>query len=89
MGYHKFVYHAMCVFAASAGPNDERILMGIMIKALRPELSEDYFDFFDNRAFSDNSPNYPCYCNAFNMSAAQIRSELIEQIEKNGGGAEG
>lgn len=63
--------------------------MDIMIRALKPELSEDYFDFFDNRAFSDGSPYYPCYCNAFNMSAEQIKSEFFEQIESNGGGAEG
>lgn len=39
----------------------------IIIKALKSELIEDYFDFFDNRAFSDGSPYYPCYCNAFNL----------------------
>ena len=54
-----------------------------------PELAEDYFDFFDNRAFSDNSPYYPCYCNTFNMSAECIRSEIIEQVNANGGGTEG
>ena len=35
-----------------------------IIKKLTPDLLEDYFDFFDNRAFSDGSPFYPCYCNA-------------------------
>ena len=54
-----------------------------------PELVEDYLDFFDYRAFSDNSPYYPCYCNAFNMSAESIRSEIIEQVNANGGGTEG
>lgn len=34
------------------------------MKELTPELEEAYFDFFDNRAFSDGSPYYPCYCNA-------------------------
>ena len=43
----------------------EYIVSEITIKALTPELIEDYFDFFDNRAFSDGSPYYPCYCNAF------------------------
>ncbi|MEE3417010.1 MAG: hypothetical protein VZR53_16795, partial [Prevotella sp.] len=28
----------------------------ITIKALSPDLEKDYFDFFDNRAFSDGSP---------------------------------
>ncbi len=40
----------------------------ITIKALSPDLEKDYFDFFDNRAFLDGSPYYPCYCNAFNIS---------------------
>lgn len=63
--------------------------MNVIIKRLSPELAEDYFDFFDNRAFSDDSPYYPCYCNAFNMSAERIRSEIIEQVDINGGGTEG
>lgn len=63
--------------------------MNVLIKQLSPELAEDYFDFFDNRAFSDDSPYYPCYCNAFNMSAQRIRSEIIEQVAINGGGTEG
>ena len=46
--------------------------MEIEIKALTPEYEEAYFDFFDHRAFSDGSPNYPCYCNAFNMSVDEI-----------------
>ena len=34
--------------------------MNLTIKALTPEQAQDYFDFFDNRAFTDNSPFYPC-----------------------------
>lgn len=63
--------------------------MNLIIKRMSPELAEDYFDFFDNRAFSDNSPYYPCYCNAFNMTEAQIKAEFFDQIEANGGGKEG
>ncbi len=63
--------------------------MNLIIKQMSPELAEDYFDFFDNRAFSDNSPYYPCYCNAFNMTEAQIKAEFFDQIEANGGGKEG
>ena len=48
--------------------------MEIEIKALTPDFVEDYIDFFDHRAFSDGSPYYPCYCNAFNMSAIEIDS---------------
>ena len=56
---------------------------------MSPELAEDYFDFFDNRAFSDNSPYYPCYCNAFNMTEMQIKTEFFDQADTNGGGKEG
>ena len=62
--------------------------MEIEIKALTPELEEAYFDFFDYRAFSDGSPYYPCYCNAFNMSAAEIE-EMRERSALYGGEAEG
>jgi hypothetical protein len=30
--------------------------MNITIRLLAPELSADYFDFFENRAFPDDSP---------------------------------
>ena len=60
----------------------------ISIKALTPELIDDYFDFFDNRAFSDDSPFYPCYCNAYNMSSEQIKERLFARAEEYGGGAE-
>lgn len=63
--------------------------MNLVIKRMAPELEEDYFDFFDNRAFSDNSPYYPCYCNAFNMSAEHIRLEMIEKANAMGGGIQG
>ena len=59
--------------------------MNLTIKALTPDLIDDYFDFFDNRAFSDGSPNYPCYCNAFNMSSEQIKTELFEKGKAYGG----
>ena len=62
--------------------------MGIIIKRLAPELAADYFDFFDNRAFSDGSPYAPCYCGAFNMSKEQIKKEFFDQAAKDGGGAE-
>ena len=61
----------------------------ITVKRLTPALLEDYLDFFDRRAFSDGSPYYPCYCNAFNMSRERIERELFRQAEANGGGSEG
>ena len=59
--------------------------MEITIKALIPELIEDYFDFFDNRAFPNNSPFYPCYCNAYNMSLNQIKEQLFARSKEYGG----
>ena len=63
--------------------------MDYEIKKLSPDLAEDYFDFFDNRAFSDGSPFYPCYCNAFNMSKERIKTDIIQKAEAYGGGQEG
>lgn len=63
--------------------------MTLEIRRLTPELAPDYFDFFDNRAFSDGSPYYPCYCNAFYMTAEQIKAEFLDRAEENGGGEEG
>ena len=53
-----------------------------VIKRLSPALLEDYFDFFDNRAFADGSPFYPCYCNAFNMSRERIQREFFAHAEE-------
>ena len=61
----------------------------IHIKRLTPDLLEDYLDFFDHRAFSDGSPFYPFYCNAFNMSKERIQNEFFIQAEAYGGGSEG
>ena len=69
-------------------PFREGEIMEIEVKALTPDLEEDYFDFFDHRAFSDGSPYYPCYCNAFNMSLAGVCG-MREQAKIYGGGTEG
>ena len=63
--------------------------MKLSIRALTPELTADYLDFFDHRAFTDDSPFYPCYCGAFNLSLRQIREELVPRSEAFGGGTEG
>ncbi len=54
------------------------------IKKLTPDLVKDYFDFFDNRAFSDGSPFAPCYCNAFNLSKERMKTELYQKAEEYG-----
>ena len=59
--------------------------MDLVIKALTPDLVSDYLDFFDHRAFADESPFYPCYCNAFNLSREQIRRQLFVKAEQYGG----
>lgn len=61
--------------------------MDLRIEPLTPERAGDYFDFFDNRAFSDGSPYYPCYCAAFNMTAERIRTEFFDRAAAAGGGA--
>ena len=48
--------------------------MDITIKPLTPELINDYFDFFDNRAFTDDSP-YRCYCQLYQMTKEMYQSE--------------
>ena len=62
--------------------------MEIMIKPLTSELINDYFDFFDHRAFPDDSPFYPCYCNAYNMSLLQIKEQLFARWQEYGEGAD-
>lgn len=49
--------------------------MNITIKRLTPVLSIDYFDFFENRAFTDNSP-YRCYCQLYQMSKEQQKADF-------------
>jgi ribosomal protein S18 acetylase RimI-like enzyme len=49
--------------------------VNIEIRKLTPDLAEDYFDFFENRAFTDNSP-YRCYCQMYQMSKDQVKTAL-------------
>ena len=58
--------------------------MNIEIKPLTPELVPDYLDFFDHRAFSDGSPNGPCYCTSPSMTTsdeAQMISEFSDDFK--------
>ena len=50
----------------------------ITIKQLAPELNADYLDFFDNRAFTDNNPNGPCYCTSPNQDEESIKQMVSE-----------
>ena len=46
---------------------EDAALRSIVIKPLTSELNNDYLDFFDNRAFTDDNPNGPCYCTSPNQ----------------------
>ena len=50
----------------------------IVIKPLTSELTADYLDFFDNRAFTDDNPNGPCYCTSPNQDEKQIENMVSE-----------
>ncbi|MDR1689510.1 MAG: GNAT family N-acetyltransferase [Clostridiales bacterium] len=52
--------------------------MNITIKPLCAGLNEAFLDFFDNRAFSDNNPMGPCYCNAAVMTSEEIDKMVSE-----------
>lgn len=45
----------------------------IIIKPLTAELNKDYLSFFDNRAFTDDNPNGPCYCTSPNQDEESIK----------------
>ena len=61
--------------------------MNLTIKPLIPELAADYFDFFENRAFTDDSP-YRCYCQVFQMTKKQYQSAYDDpEVQKNPGPA--
>jgi len=52
--------------------------MNLVIKPLTPDLNPAYLDFFDSRAFSDNNPMGPCYCNAAIMSSEELDKMVSE-----------
>ena len=39
--------------------------MEIKVKKLSPELENDYIEFFDNKAFVDDSEFTGCYCTCY------------------------
>lgn len=57
--------------------------MNITIKPLTQELTKDYLEFFDNRAFTDGNPNGPCYCTSPNQSEAEIK-QMVSEFKANG-----
>ena len=53
-------------------------MKSITIKRLTAELHDDYLDFFDHRAFTDNNPNGPCYCTSPNQDEEEIQRMVSE-----------
>ena len=61
--------------------------MNLSIKPLTPELAADYFDFYENRAFTDDTP-YRCYCQVFQMTKQQYQAVYNDpEAQKNPGPA--
>lgn len=58
-------------------------LSDISIKPLSLELTSDYLDFFDNRAFTDGNPNGPCYCTSPNQKEEEIK-QMVSEFQANG-----
>ena len=63
--------------------------MNITIEKLSKSNMADFFDFFDNRAFSDGSPFAPCYCNEFYLTPEEVCDDIGKRTEMLGGGFEG
>lgn len=61
--------------------------MTVEIRPLTPELAEDYFDFFDNRAFTDHAEWSCCYCTFFHLNRA-LEKELENAVQADGGGVD-
>ena len=57
--------------------------MNIIIRQLTPELNDDYLDFFDNRAFTDDNPNGPCYCTSPNQDEESIK-QMVSEFQQFG-----
>ena len=55
--------------------------MSVDIKRLSCELIQDYFDFFEQRAFTDNSP-YRCYCQVYQMPDEENR-KIFNGVKKS------
>ena len=49
-------------------------MKSITIQPLTAERNLDYLDFFDNRAFTDDNPNGPCYCTSPNQDEDDMDS---------------
>jgi GNAT superfamily N-acetyltransferase len=60
--------------------------MEITVKPLSPELTADYLDFFNNRAFTDNPPWGGCYCLMWQMTKEESKTRVDDRAAMLGGG---
>lgn len=60
-------------------------MVNLEIKQLTPELAGDYFDFHENRAFTDHPEWSHCYCLAFCMDKEDDK-EMSREVKASGGG---
>lgn len=51
------------------------------IRPLDQETEKDFFDFFDHRAFTDDSPYAPCYCSCFQLTAEEVREGIGKRAD--------
>jgi GNAT superfamily N-acetyltransferase len=58
--------------------------MHIEIRPFTPALADDYFDFFDHRAFTDHEEWSCCYCTWFHMNK-EDEKRIEEEISADGG----
>jgi GNAT superfamily N-acetyltransferase len=49
--------------------------MNLTVKRLTSDLADDYFDFFENLAFTDDSP-YRCYCQIYKMDENEYQQTI-------------
>jgi GNAT superfamily N-acetyltransferase len=54
--------------------------MTLEIKPLTPALAADYFDFFDNRAFTDHTEWSFCYCTYFHIDK-EFRKKIEDTVK--------
>lgn len=59
--------------------------MDLVIKPLTPDLTQDYLDYFDKRAFSPTDTNGPCYC----TSPTQTSEEIDKMVREFAGDVKG
>lgn len=58
-------------------------IVNLEIKKLNPALAVDYFDFFDNRAFTGHEEWSCCYCTWFHMDK-EYEKRVGDEVKVDG-----